>query len=93
MIWYGFSVNPGSAWLLAVQELHYKSATLLIFGAVSSGSGAKPRKQAASRQMVEVSSRPGSVPLGRIVQNGFGFGGDFVVEVAVDPVEREFFQL
>ena len=43
--------------------------------------------------MVEVAARPSSVPLGGIVQNGLGSGRDYIVEVAVDPVEVELFKL
>jgi hypothetical protein len=43
--------------------------------------------------MVEVSTHPSSVPVGGIVQDGLGSGRDYIVEVAVDPVERELSQL
>ena len=46
-----------------------------------------------SGQMVEVSSHPSSVPLGGIAQNGLGSGRDYIVEVAVDPVEPVLSQL
>jgi hypothetical protein len=36
---------------------------------------------------------PSSVPLGGIVQDNLGSGRDYIVEVAVDPVERELSQL
>src|SRR4029453_9783584 len=43
--------------------------------------------------MVEISSHPSSVPFRGIMQNGLGSGRDYIVEVAVDPVELKLSQL